>query len=84
MTRRHDFVMIFYALLNTAYRVTLHGSGAELEGDGVFKHARPGTGWPRLWLNYTGLKNGQLPIRENCQLRIQAQTLVAKGQPSSM
>ena len=30
--------MIFYALLNAAYRVSLHGPGAELEGGGVFKH----------------------------------------------
>ena len=32
--------MIFYALLNAAYRVSIHGTGAKLEG--VF-HPRPGS-----------------------------------------
>ena len=32
--------MIFGALSNAAYRVSLHGPGAELDGGGVFKHPR--------------------------------------------
>ena len=34
---RSDFFLIFYALSNAAYPVSLRGLGAELEG-GVFKH----------------------------------------------
>ena len=36
-----SFVMIFDALSNAAYCVSLHGSGADLEG-GVLKHLRHG------------------------------------------
>ena len=31
--------MLFYALSNVAYYVSLHGPGADLEGGGVFKHS---------------------------------------------
>ena len=34
---KDSFVMIFYALSNAAYHVSLHGPGAEL-GGGLFKH----------------------------------------------
>ena len=33
-------IVLFYALLNAAYRVSLHGPGAELEGGGSIT-ARP-------------------------------------------
>ena len=41
--------MIFYAISNVAYPVSLHGPGAELEG--VFKHTHPD---PALLVPSTG------------------------------
>ena len=41
---RSDFLIIFDALSNAAFRVSLRGPGAELEG-GVFKHPPPSRAW---------------------------------------
>ena len=39
---RISFVMLFYALSNDAYRVPLHGPGAELGGGLTVQTPRPG------------------------------------------
>ena len=41
---RSDFFLIFDALSNAAFPVSLRGPGVELEGGGVFKHPLPQQG----------------------------------------